>query len=255
MSNSEIKNSGKAWVSIFCILRKKFSVCLFPTTIKQYKPKSTFFEEKSGEFAGKQTNQKFFPQNTKNRYSSLTRIFHLAVGQKEKKLWCFKVTLCNTIVFGVKSDVFWVQREKSAYFGKLITLWVLELCRHLGYENTSKTFKLFIFYTKIWFCLFPTKIEQYKPKSTFFEAKRGKFAGKQTKSNFFLENRQSGYSSLTRIFYLAVGPIEKKIGYFKVLLCNRGGQKILKKSSKNGHHLSLDFDVLYIFLVYDWILL
>ena len=131
----------------------------------------------------------------------------------------------------------------------MLTSWVLELCGHLGYENASKTFKLFIFYKKIGFCLFPTKTEQYKRKSTFFEAKRGKFAGKQTNSKLFVENGQSGYSVPIRIFYLAIGQIEEKLWHFKVTLCNREGQKILKKSMKNGHDLSLGFDILSLHLL------
>ena len=58
---------------------------------------------------------------------------------------------------------------------------------------------------------------------------------------FFWENRQSGYSFLTRILYLAGGPIEKKVMAFLAKRPNMGGTAY--KSQEIRHHLSAGFHV------------
>ena len=64
--------------------------------------KKTRFLPKKGRNAGKQTNCKKFLKNTENKYIFLTRIFYLARGPIEQKLYCCKAQLLQKHDFWVK---------------------------------------------------------------------------------------------------------------------------------------------------------
>ena len=93
----------------------------------------------------------------------------------------------------------------------------MELLVQPGDEKASKTLKLLIFLKKILVCLFPINIRDFKQKKAFFGQKQGKNGGKQTKSNFFGENRQSENFCLTYISKLDSDPIEKKLWHFELV--------------------------------------
>ena len=64
----------------------------------------------------------------------------------------------------------------------------------------------------------------YAKKASFLQNFE-KFCGKQTNSNFFLENRQSECFCLTKIFFGNIRPIEKKLCHFSHHNRTGGGDK------------------------------
>ena len=78
---------------------------------------------------------------------------------------------------------------------------------------------------------------RFPPQNSYFWAKLCKNRGKQTNWNFFLENRQTYVWSSTYFCSDNIGPIEKKLGHFKVKSLEGGIWSLWSRSF--GRHLSL----------------